>query len=758
MKQLFVFFDIETLTVNRQAEPKEQQAMEYVVSYKFKNLNNKIVEGVKPNLESFIKYLLTLKVKKIQLLAHNGDAYDFAFLHRKLITEFGLRPKNMFVLQSANHELESHIKNETGNFLHVQRLRSSTRTSLKFMIDNVFFETKDTLPIFHMSVRTIGNTLKDLKLDKHGQAVKLDYADDYTKYDAPEPMSYNALKAYCLEVFNQLNEHAIEYVLNDTRVIFEAFYNYDKIYSKGYDPNKLTLSQNILEQYKLNALASFQLLNTIQGNKRLELTGFNFGTIEGNKLINIYQYIHSFYKGGLNVYNDKFVGKIINDNITHIDLNSSYPTVMRYKQFPTFCVDGGIVNKDIELDNKYYYFIQISKIAFQNLYISQVKSRVLKNIFVKYFSNNTDSIYIQTPHIEILSKFLGKKITKIPAISFLKFEKYPFGGLQTIQDNYRKKTEAKKRGASKGEVAGFKVTLNGIYGIPALRPFFPLYEIDKNGETVSIKDENGNFGFHNRERNITFASSVTAYAFKQLLEPLTYNISGIDNNFIYADTDSIFMKTNYFNSIKNHIFLDPKLLGAWDCEHKNITNMYVMNHKKYAIFSTDKNKIEVFSGGIPNEAFETNKYTNLKDFVKDKFHDKVKIKNLHNVFNHDKVMVLYEAVTELSVGGKYQTHFPRTKSELFKDKAEYTEALLIAYDLELNNEQVLSTDINTLYYETPVGSFSVNEIFPPIYKNDLNSKLSFSAFLRIHKTLKRKIDKNVNIELLDDLRKEPLKL
>lgn len=114
----------------------------------------------------------------------------------------------------------------------------------------------------------------------------------------------------------------------------------------------------------------------------------------------------------------------------------------------------------------------MSKVAFQKLIISQVKSKIVRQIFVKYFNNPTDSVYLQTPHIKLFSMFLNKEIKSLPVISYLKFDKKPFGGLYTIQVNYQKKTGAKKRHACKGEVAGYKVTLNGIYGIPALRPFF----------------------------------------------------------------------------------------------------------------------------------------------------------------------------------------------------------------------------------------------------------------------------------------------
>lgn len=752
-KPLNVFFDIETVTVNRKAEPKLQQVMEYVVSYKYK-LKDHVYERLAPSLEFFINDLLKLNQNKIILLAHNGEKYDFAFLYRKLIIEFGLVPKNAYIKQSKNHDYETKIKDEKGNFLHVERLRSSTRTALTFRIGKTEFQTKDTLPITHMSVRTIGNLLKDLHLDDNGKNIKLNYDDDYTKYDKDEKMSYKELKNYCLRIFNQLTDSAKDYVMNDTRVIYAMYYNYDKIYAPSYEPSKLTLSQNILEQYKINPLASFQLLNQIddKGN-RLELTNYLFSKDENGNYLNMYEYIHKYYHGGLNMYNDNLVGKIIHDYIIHIDLNSSYPTVMRYRSFPTFLVDGGVINQDLKLEDGYYYFIEISKIAFQNLYLDKLKSEIVKKIFVKYFNNRFESVYLQTPHIDLLSKFLGYKITSLPVVSYLKFKKEPFGGLNTIQYNYHKKTEAKINHASKGEVAGYKVTLNGIYGIPALRPRFPLYELDQNGETISVRDDNGDFAFHNKERNITFACSVTAYAFKQLLTPLTNNIEGIDDNFIYCDTDSIFMRYKYWQTIQDKVEIHPYNLGAWDMEHKHITDIYIMNHKKYALYSLDNKKVEVFSGGIPTKAFKANEYDNLKDFVKERFHDGVKVSNLRNVFNQDKVVVLYEAKTQINVGTKYLDHLPRNRKELEKNLLLVHLIMLDAGIKELKSQD----DNSALYYETPIGAFSFVDIFPPIYKNTLASKLSFKKLVKFHKLIYNKIKKTTDIKAINNKRMEKMK-
>lgn len=271
---------------------------------------------------------------------------------------------------------------------------------------------------------------------------------------------------------------------------------------------------------------------------------------------------------------------------------------------------------------------------------------------------------------------------------------------------------------------------------------------------VSVKDDLGNNAFHNSERNITFASSVTAYAFLQLLTPLTYNIKGIDKNFYYCDTDSIFMNFDYWNTIKKHVQTDKYALGAWDKEHTDVRDLYILNHKKYALWSWDNRKVEVFAGGIPIKAFKTEKYDDLKTFVDATFHDGCKIKNTRNAFTDDKVIVLYEAETEINKGTKYKDHFPTKQKEIMQDKLTRAVTMIIM----MNREAKIKDDDSSLYYETPIGSFSRNEIFPPIYQSDSASNLSFRSLINTHGRIELKIDSLVDISTIEKKRKEVMQI
>lgn len=711
VKALNVFFDVETLKVNTKApNPKDWKTREYIVSYAF-SYKNKYYEGVHPNIKSLLDYLETLHVKHINLLAHNGEGFDFALVRRCLIDYYALTPRNMYLRNSVNHDLEVKKSKLKGNYMLESHVRSKTRLNLKFRINGVSYETIDTLPKFHMSIKTLGSILKDLGIGQKGKNVKLDYSEDYNKFDRVEDYSTSALIKYCKQVYDSLDKHAIEYVMNDTRVMYTGYQNYNKIYAPSYDNSKRTLSLNVLKQYQVNKLAEYQLLNQVGQGKdkyKIELSGYSFKT--GTNKTNLYDYVHKFYHGGLNLYSYKYNASVVHDLI-HIDLNSSYPSVMRYEAFPTFLIDFNVTHETIRLDEKYYYFVEISKSTFYKLMLKNIKSKVIRQALIKYLdpvTNTTNSIFLQTPHIELISKFINKNIKELPTLSYLKYEKHYFGGLPVIQTNYKAKTLAKKRGASNGEVQAFKVPLNSIYGVSALRAFFPLYEYDENGDMISVEDGHG---FKNTERNLVFSSAVTAYAFKKLLTPLTYNISGIDDGFVYADTDSLFLIISYWNTIKKHVELDSIKLGAWDTEHKHIRDFYSLNHKKYCLFSYDKNKIEVFSGGIPKSAFNLN--TSFEDFIKHQFHNGAKIKNLRNCVNREGCTILYEGTTEIKKGLGYDDieDYNSPNRELNKHLV-----MLSVQSKELNSP----ADQDSLYYETELGTISTSEVFP--YENSVDEQ------------------------------------
>ena len=704
-----VWFDIETLSTNTKTEhPTERDVFEYAVIFEYYTGKKFHVELVS-TLHDMIEHLLSLQAKHFELIAHNGAGFDFHFLRRSLIENYNLKPQNDYVRNSVDHTLEQAATTEQGNYLLENRVKAMTKLGLRFKIGKAEFVTTDTLPKFQASIRTLGKQLYFHKIiGKQGE--KLHY--DYTRFDIPDPVSMPVARKHALKVFNSLSQHDRQYIRNDVDILRLACENYQTLFPK-FDYSKRTLSLNILKEYMINPLASLQLMNTVD-DVNISYHDYHFDGVSG------FDYFHSFYKGGLNFYNDDYVNHVEHDAV-HMDLNSSYPNVMAHNQFPTYLMAAGDKPVVLPLDPEYFYMVKMSKLEFNRL-IRPIKSKMVRKMFIKYFNTTDEYVYLMTPHISLIANMLGTQIHEIKALSWCKWDTDPFGAKKVLDDNYSTKVAAKKRHADPGEIYVTKVILNGIYGIPALRAFYNLFQIGSEGDYINQIN-----GFKNKERNIVFAGAVTSYALYNLLDPLTKNVAGVDKGFIYCDTDSLFLTKYYFKTIEQGLVFDDYALGAWGLEHPDVTRIYVMNHKKYAYEYRDESGklgLEIHAGGVPQETFS--KVTGFDDLLANYFHDGAILKVMkHTLTQGSKVMALYDADTELNVGGRYPLTYSM-KQQLGAGVSRET-----ARRQELSSLD--SGEDDTIYYETAYGTFSVGDLFQEPSKlgdNDIN------ALIRVYNALR----------------------
>lgn len=700
-----IFFDIETLQTNTSAKnPKDRVVREYSVSVEYKQ-GKKDVVLLFPSLNAMLKHLLGLRNKKFRLIAHNGRRFDFHFLRRMLIDDFGLIPVTGFKDSYTDHGKEYKRKElvTTPNFLIEYRIKAKTNLDMEFMINDNLFVTEDSYPHFQCSIKTMGELLLHHGLIEKGDE-KLDY--DYDRYDLKNKIE--DIRGYCNQVFNNLSEHERRYVHNDTHILRMAWENYGILFP-GFDINKKTLSLNILNTYSINSLAQFQLVNKFMAPfsdkpQKIEYSSFEF---MGESL---FSYLHNFYHGGLNFYNDKLVGKTVHD-LVHIDINSSYPTVMYNEKFPTHLLAYVEQETKLSINQENYYLLQVPVTWVTKYVLNKIPSINIRKMIVKYFPSKDGYIFLQSPHLELFSALAKNEYNVVPVKSALIFDKRLFGGRDVIAEKYEFKTQAKREGWSKQAVYVTKVILNGIYGIPALRAYFNVFKYDEGFLTSHP------LGYKNHERNILFAAAVTAYALKNLLLPLSYNVKGLDAGYIYTDTDSHFLTVDYWETIKDHVNIHPSNLGAWDMEHMHIKSMYVLNHKKYCLLN-DKDKIEVFCGGIPKNAFNTD--VSFDEFVKYQFSDGVEIDNLKNTYTHDGVICLYMSKTEISLGGKYPDHYSK--------ELEQTREMILFKIMDMMIKDPLD---DAMYIETELGSFGMNDIINLMYNIDNGKKYPIRELKRI---------------------------
>ena len=643
---------------------------------------------------------------KIKLYFHNGNGYDNHYLLYQLLNEYDIKHRQMYVKQVAKDNTAVKVKELENNMVLEKRVKASTNLELMFRLDNpkLTYYTVDTLPkTAGRSLRSLGISMYKLGLiDK--DTLKSDF--NYTKYNLSYDLSYTASKGYAKSIHDRLSRDQLHYIDNDVILLANVYKNFNKMYPR-FDFNKITFSQNVLKEYEISDKAKFQLTGRIDYKRGIKYSDYDF---RGE---NLFDYLKHYYKGGLNFYNDKYIGQIINHNITSLDINSSYPYVMYNFKIPFILEDW---NEDsetitIDFDDNNYYMYEISNDEFNRI-ISYIPSTLIRKLIVKYYSNLLKNMYINTNTIRLINLFSSKKITEINVLAWLKFKTQYFDARSVLAENYATKTQGKndnivnasdplnikilseknKHKLNKEEIAIAKVILNGIYGLPALRPFYNYFRYDYvNDILISVPK-----GFANTERNELFSIFVTSQAFFNLLQPLhTLKPEQIDNYLYYGDTDSLYLDDRAIDDVDQK-FIDDYNLGAFKKEH-HIQKMYLLNHKKYAFLTN--NQIIVHSGGVPLDSFNLD--MPFDQFIKTQFHAGVSVKSKRNYRTNIGTIAIYDANINLDQGTSYPAHIDSINKDMTK--------LIL-------DQKVQETDTNIeqppdiLYIETPFGSYSIDEI------------------------------------------------
>lgn len=722
-KTITIFFDIETYQYNEDVGkdfPSDYKNMTFSVAVSW--IEKGIVEyEIFPNFKKmfdtvFEVYGKSKKIPLIKLNAHNTNKYDNHFLRKDLLYFYPHMKVENYWLQTATTEdsnknaykiKDLKAEDKKGMILE-KRIKSSINLEMVIFLYGVKFETEDNWVKTNSSISMLGKKLKRLGVVTDDE-LKTDF--DYLKYNLKKDLTDEQAREYAQEIYNQLSNDELVYIRNDVILLAKSVYYYSDIF-KGFDYSKKTFTSNILESYNTNNLTSFQLLNRIgQGKEKREIryTDYQFSNQ------NFYDYLKPFYRGGLNFYNQFFIGKIIN-NVFGMDIHSSYPYAMHNFKIPTYIKDYEEHEKPKEVNINYsddeYSLFQISKETFDHMILDQIDSVILKQILVKYYSTN-DFININTFTFKMIDNITGLKFDSIPAYSRVTFITEYFGSREQIEKYYEIKTQGSYEEKlifnnpydiqkteqendviySREEIDNSKVNLNGLYGIPALRPYFNLFRKDNEGEYYNVEN-----GHKNAERNIVFSIFVTSVSLWNLLNPLKYlTQQEIDDNFIYCDTDSLYFKKDIQEKIPKHLFSEFKL-GTWDLEHEHIKQFYVLNHKKYA-YVDEENEIQVKAGGIPNDSFNRN--LPFDEFIRTQFSDGVEIKTLKSIYNNQETISIYPSITHLEIGQGYRIYssgklYDRMKSKMFEDI----------------RKQVDEFNSDVLYIESIIGTFSLSDMYP----------------------------------------------
>ena len=749
-KKVSLYADIETFTCNKNEgveHPTKYHSFTYSLAIAYFDKSDFPTVAVFNNFYDFFEKVKQKKIRKslsFDFIFHNGEKFDNHFFIEEMQSYYNIpvyTEHNKNANNTANKDSRKKGTIETEEKKHgiilESRVKSSNNVSVKAFIHGRYIEFIDSFKKMNTSIKVLGQMLLNNKLITD-EYLKTDF--NYQCFDKDDDLDRESVKTYVKRCFESLNDKQMIYIRNDVIILALGVKHYQTLFY-GFDFSKMTFTQNIKEEYaNYNKLAEFQLLKTDGRFSHLKLNDYQICNMSG------FDYFRSYYKGGLNLYNDAYIGKILNKNGFSIDLNSSYPTVMYKEKLPTYLIalneKKSIANYDYNNNNIMSFFTMTINNA--NKYIlSKIESKVLRNAIVKYYNSKDGLVYYNTVLLRLLSKITKKDFNSLPVESSATFECHHFGARDVIARNYFIKTQGKmqnklnceidtidplniqmtdehkpeKYNFSDEMVQGSKVLLNGIYGVPALRIHFDIFK------RVGDDFENVKNGFTNKERNIVFSAGVTAFAFHNLLSPLQYlTPSEIDEFFWYADTDSLYMDKRALEKFPNSMFHKMNL-GAWDIEHENITKFYAFNHKKYCLYD---NGIVVRCGGVSKSLIKEwikHSHDDFEFFVKCYFSDGTVVPATRSIRNEYNTISIYDATAKLEKGSPYfDSYILQNEIELEKIKSKIRD--------ELTNQN--SNEL--LYIETPYGSIGTNEV---IQNQDVPEKHNIRELIEEYNSFKR---------------------
>jgi len=746
-KNMYLYWDIETLNYNKiegTQKPTKYKNVTYSVAigwYDGEHIDVEVFPSFKSFYQSFFDYAqrrdtITKSKTTINMIAHNCNKYDNHFLLHDTQHFFGddLIIENLYMKSADDNSNtininEAKLLSKETNVILEKRVKSSINLDLIMYLKGFKFNIIDNFMKTNTSIATLGKKLKDGGFISEDD-LKTDF--EYDVFDVEHDMTDGQAYDYAYECFNKLTESQMTYIRNDVIILGMCHIHYSDIFP-GFDYSAMTFSVNIMKSYINNETTRLQLLNK-KGKQKISYTDFTFFDM------NFYDFIKGFYRGGLNMYNSRYLDTIIDEECFSIDINSSYPYVMYHEKLPMYIYDFDEFEKPtsihVELDNRDVYSLyKMDKVTFNRTILRNIESDLIKQCLVKYYNNDKKFVNINTNTLRMIRDLTGLTFDKIKVFAFVCYECEYFGARDIIHHNYFIKTQGKldkkiimdspydykiidevnTHTYSKEEIMLSKVVLNGLYGIPALRSHFNLFRRDEDGFIVNHEN-----GYKNSERNLLFSTFVTSQALYNLLEPLkSLTQPEIDECFIYCDTDSLYLKSKIKHKI-NHDLFDPIALGKWDIENHFIKKMYVLNHKKYA-YQKEDDTIKIASAGIPLDAF--NKNQTFDNFIKNDFHHKAIVYNNKSIYNEQKTISIYPSKTYIEKGTPYDFYFTKSLEDRKEDVLKQARQ---EYD-DVNDDDIL-------YIESEVGAFSFSDLFP--YKFEIKNKCDLNILYMVHKDIK----------------------
>ena len=346
------------------------------------------------------------------------------------------------------------------------------------------------------------------------------------------------------ELEHVLEPEEIEYIKNDVKIVAMAL---KVLFDEGL--THITSASNALHDFKKG----------YKGDKFSKL----FPTIP----YEIDKDIRQAYKGGFTYLNDIYKEVDVGEGEV-LDVNSLYPSVMRYELLPTgypLPYDGKYIK-----DEEYPLYIQVITCSFE------IKENMIPTIQIKgsYFmeneylkSSNGDIVCLVLSNID-LDLFLEHY--NVYDLEYIRG--YKFKGMHGLFDKYidkwtERKIKATKEG-NKGQRALSKLMLNSLYGKFAMAKEMQC--------KIPIYDEDGMISYKLSDIEMVdglylpIGIFITAYARNKTIRTSqaikSYSIEKYGKDmYCYSDTDSVHTLLP-IEELSKFCEIDDVKLGAWKHE------------------------------------------------------------------------------------------------------------------------------------------------------------------------------------------------
>lgn len=423
--------------------------------------------------------------------------------------------------------------------------------------------------------------LLDMSVDQVAKTFELPYQKLELDYSEYRPVGH------------ELTPHEIEYITHDVKIIAKAV---EFFYDNGL--TEMTIGRCAIQEYK----------KILQKNKK------NFERFFPEPGYD--EDVRQSYRGGYTWLNPKFANKIVKGGVS-LDYNSVYPSVMKDELLPygrPYLFEG-----KYREDKLYPLYIQMFRCAFE------LKPGKIPTVQVRHGSDYRPNEYLTRSDGEVTLC-----MTNIDLELFLEnydvyniqwFSGWAFKAARGLFNEYVDKWYDVKVRSKKNNNRGMyeisKRMLNSLYGkfgtLPKVTSKIP--GINEEG-TLVYKGKHTRFG---TAVYIGMATFITSYARRRIINAAQkvtdeYNAGRSDIEFIYADTDSLWLKSpNY--ELPDYFDYDDIALGKFKVEGEFKRGKwlrqkcYIADYRKPG---EEEFKLRVTVAGMPERCYDQVNFNNFK--------------------------------------------------------------------------------------------------------------------------------------------------